>query len=68
MTPRLQVEDLSVQFNTDEGPVLAVDRMSFTVEPREVLALVGESGCGKSVTSMSILRLLPRLASVTGSI
>jgi peptide/nickel transport system ATP-binding protein len=68
MTPRLQVEDLSVQFNTDEGPVLAVDRMSFTVEPREVLALVGESGCGKSVTSMSILRLLPRLSSVTGSI
>jgi oligopeptide/dipeptide ABC transporter ATP-binding protein len=68
MTPRLQVEDLSVQFTTDEGPVLAVDRMSFTVEPREVLALVGESGCGKSVTSMSILRLLPRLASVTGSI
>jgi peptide/nickel transport system ATP-binding protein len=68
MTPRLQVEDLSVQFNTDEGPVLAVDRMSFAVEPGEVLALVGESGCGKSVTSMSILRLLPRLASVTGSI
>jgi peptide/nickel transport system ATP-binding protein len=68
VTPRLQVEDLSVQFNTDDGPVLAVDRMSFTVEPREVVALVGESGCGKSVTSMSVLRLLPRLASVTGSI
>jgi peptide/nickel transport system ATP-binding protein len=68
VTPRLQVEDLSVQFATDDGPVLAVDRMSFTVEPREVVALVGESGCGKSVTSMSVLRLLPRLASVTGSI
>jgi oligopeptide/dipeptide ABC transporter ATP-binding protein len=42
--------------------------MSFTVEPREVLALVGESGCGKSVTSMSILGLLPRSATVSGSI
>jgi peptide/nickel transport system ATP-binding protein len=68
VTPRLQVEELSVRFDTDEGPVLAVDRMSFTVGPREVVALVGESGCGKSVTSMAILRLLPRRASVTGSI
>jgi peptide/nickel transport system ATP-binding protein len=68
VTPRLQVDELSVRFSTDEGPVLAVDRMSFTVEPREVVALVGESGCGKSVTSMAILRLLPRRASVTGSI
>ncbi|MDT7648843.1 MAG: peptide/nickel transport system ATP-binding protein [Pseudonocardiales bacterium] len=68
MTPRLAVENLSVEFSTDEGPVLAVDRMSFTVEPREVLALVGESGCGKSVTSMSILGLLPRSATVSGSI
>jgi peptide/nickel transport system ATP-binding protein len=68
VTPRLQVDELSVEFDTDEGPVLAVDRMSFTVGPREVVALVGESGCGKSVTSMAILRLLPRRASVTGSI
>jgi peptide/nickel transport system ATP-binding protein len=68
VTPRLAVENLSVEFSTDEGPVLAVDRMSFTVEPREVLALVGESGCGKSVTSMSILGLLPRSATVSGSI
>jgi peptide/nickel transport system ATP-binding protein len=68
VTPRLAVENLSVEFSTDEGRVLAVDRMSFTVEPREVLALVGESGCGKSVTSMSILGLLPRSATVTGSI
>jgi peptide/nickel transport system ATP-binding protein len=68
VTPRLQVEDLSVRFATDDGPVLAVDRMSFTVGPREVVALVGESGCGKSVTSMSVLRLLPSRAAVTGSI
>jgi peptide/nickel transport system ATP-binding protein len=68
VTPRLAVENLSVEFSTDDGPVLAVDRMSFTLEPREVLALVGESGCGKSVTSMSILGLLPRSATVSGSI
>jgi len=68
VSPRLAVTDLSVRFATDDGPVLAVDRMSFSVEPGEVLALVGESGCGKSVTAMSILRLLPSIASMTGSI
>lgn len=68
MNSRLTVNDLSVQFDTDEGNVLAVDRMSFDVEAGEVLALVGESGCGKSVTAMSVLRLLPPIASVTGSV
>lgn len=68
MTPRLAVNDLSVRFATDDGGVLAVDRMSFSVEPGEVLALVGESGCGKSVTAMSVLRLLPSIATMTGSI
>jgi peptide/nickel transport system ATP-binding protein len=68
VTPRLAVKDLSVRFGTDEGEILAVDRMSFSVEPGEVLALVGESGCGKSVTAMSVLRLLPSIASVSGSI
>ncbi len=68
MTARLAVNDLSVRFATDEGEVLAVDRMSFSVEAGEVLALVGESGCGKSVTAMSILRLLPPIASMAGSI
>jgi peptide/nickel transport system ATP-binding protein len=68
VSPRLAVNDLSVRFATDEGGVLAVDRMSFSVEPGEVLALVGESGCGKSVTAMSVLRLLPSIATMTGSI
>ena len=68
MTPRLAVKDLSIRFGTDDGEILAVDRMSFSVEPGEVLALVGESGCGKSVTAMSVLRLLPSIASMSGSI
>jgi peptide/nickel transport system ATP-binding protein len=67
MEPLLEVEDLSVRFDTDEGRVHAVDRMSLTLAPRQVLGIVGESGCGKSVTAMSILRLLPQTATVSGS-
>jgi peptide/nickel transport system ATP-binding protein len=63
----LEVSDLSVRFQTDDGAVQAVDRVSFTLEERQVLAIVGESGCGKSVTAMSMLRLLPRSATVSGS-
>jgi len=62
----LHVEDLSVRFETDDGPVHAVDRLSFSLEEGEVLGVVGESGCGKSVTFMSLLRLLPETAVVTG--
>jgi peptide/nickel transport system ATP-binding protein len=65
--PLLAVEGLSVRFDTDEGTVHAVDRMSLTLTPGQVLGIVGESGCGKSVTAMSILRLLPQTATVTGS-
>jgi peptide/nickel transport system ATP-binding protein len=67
MEPILAVSDLSVRFEGDEGRVHAVDRMSFSLEPGEVLGIVGESGCGKSVTVMSMLRLLPATATVTGS-
>jgi peptide/nickel transport system ATP-binding protein len=63
----LAVSDLSVRFDGDEGRVHAVDRMSFSLDPGEVLGIVGESGCGKSVTVMSMLRLLPPTATVTGS-
>jgi peptide/nickel transport system ATP-binding protein len=55
--PILQVQDLAVSFRTDEGTVQAVDGVSFGLEPGEVLAIVGESGCGKSVTAMTILGL-----------
>jgi peptide/nickel transport system ATP-binding protein len=65
--PLLEVQDLSVRFDTDEGTVHAVDRMSLELAPRQVLGIVGESGCGKSVTALSILGLLPKTATVTGS-
>ena len=64
--PLLEVDDLSVRFDTDAGTVHAVDKMSFTLAEREVLGIVGESGCGKSVTAMSLLRLLPPTASISG--
>jgi len=64
--PLLEVDELSVRFDTDDGPVHAVDRFSFTLAPGEVLGIVGESGCGKSVSCMSLVRLLPETATVTG--
>lgn len=57
--PVLQVNDLSITFRTEDGLVSAVDRVSFEVGDGEVLAVVGESGCGKSVTAMSLAGLLP---------
>jgi peptide/nickel transport system ATP-binding protein/oligopeptide transport system ATP-binding protein len=56
--PVLVVEDLRTWFHTDEGEALAVDGVSFSVNAGETLALVGESGCGKSVTALSLLRLI----------
>jgi oligopeptide/dipeptide ABC transporter ATP-binding protein len=59
MNPKLmQIDDLSVSFHTPEGIVRAVDHISFDVAAGETLGLVGESGCGKSVTSLSILGLI----------
>jgi peptide/nickel transport system ATP-binding protein len=63
----LEVRDLSVRFEADEGPTQAVDGLSFTLGEREVLGVVGESGCGKSVTMLSLVRLLPSTAVVSGS-
>jgi peptide/nickel transport system ATP-binding protein len=60
------VRDLSVRFDTDDGTVHAVDRLSFSLAQGEVLGVVGESGCGKSVSAMSLLQLLPRTARVSG--
>jgi peptide/nickel transport system ATP-binding protein len=55
----LEVENLQTHFRTPDGVNRAVDGVSFDVEEGETLAIVGESGCGKSVTAMSILRLIP---------
>ena len=58
--PILQVENLITGFDTDAGRVVAVDGVSFTVPKGKTLGIVGESGCGKSVTAFSITRLLPQ--------
>ncbi len=57
--PILKVEDLRTQFFTSRGVVHAVDGVSFHVNPGETVAVVGESGCGKTITALSILRLVP---------
>jgi peptide/nickel transport system ATP-binding protein len=64
----LEVEDLTVSFPTDEGMVHAVRGVNFSLEPGHVLGIAGESGSGKSVTSLVIMGLLPRSARVAGSV
>ena len=70
IAPLLEVDGLETHFFTRDGVVRAVDGVSFSIQPGETLALVGESGCGKSVTSLSILRLIasPPGRTVAGAI
>ena len=56
----LEVQDLKTYFKVKAGRVRAVDGVSFEIRPGEKLGMVGESGCGKSVTALSIMRLLPQ--------
>jgi oligopeptide transport system ATP-binding protein len=61
----LEVDDLAVEFRTSDGTVTAVDGLSYRVEAGRTLAIVGESGCGKSVSSLAVMGLLPPTARVT---
>ncbi|WP_319574430.1 ABC transporter ATP-binding protein [uncultured Desulfobacter sp.] len=58
--PLLAVKHLGVAFQTDQGQILAVDDVSFELKSGQVLGIAGESGCGKSVTALSLMRLLPK--------
>src|SRR5580698_10794400 len=64
--PILSVRDLHTHFFSDEGVVRAVDGVSFDLFPGQTLGIVGESGCGKSVTARSILRIVERPGRIIG--
>src|SRR5690625_3545880 len=66
MSSLLSIEDLRVTFDSNEGSVTVVDGVSLRVEEGEILAIVGESGCGKSVTALSILKLAGTNARISG--
>ncbi|MEW5708746.1 MAG: ABC transporter ATP-binding protein [Pseudomonadota bacterium] len=64
--PLLRVENLRTWIDTDQAPVRAVDGVDFQIARGETFALLGESGCGKSMTALSIMRLLPEAARIVG--
>lgn len=66
MSPLLEVKDLKTYFYTEYGVVRAVEGVSFTVEPEQTIGIVGESGCGKSVTALSIMGLIGPPGKITG--
>ena len=68
MSPLLRIRDLSVFFRTDAGPLKVVSDLSLDIRPAEVFGLVGESGCGKSLTALSVLRILPGNAYAAGEV
>jgi peptide/nickel transport system ATP-binding protein len=67
-TPLLQVQDLRVQLPTARGPVNALRGLSFSLAPGQTLGVIGESGCGKSLTALAIMGLLPERAQASGSV
>src|SRR5579864_2784753 len=67
-TPLIEVADLGVRLNTSRGAAQAIRHVSFSLRRGETLGLVGESGCGKSLTALALLGLLPDSAVVSGSI
>ena len=68
MTALLQVSDLGVTLQTARGPAAALRGVSFAMQRGETVGLIGESGCGKSITALALMGLLPEGAQVTGSI
>jgi peptide/nickel transport system ATP-binding protein len=64
--PLLEVKDLKTYFHTEYGVVRAVDGVSFVIEPSQTVGIVGESGCGKSVTSLAIMGLIPPPGRIVG--
>jgi peptide/nickel transport system ATP-binding protein len=68
MSVLLEVKDLNLEFKTSRGILKALNGISFDVKRGEVFGLVGETGCGKTVTGLSVLRLLPRSATITNGV
>src|SRR5438105_14612477 len=65
-SPLLEVEHLRTELSGSSGAVRAVDDVSFSIGPGETFALIGESGCGKSMTALSLMRLLPEGGRIAG--
>ena len=66
MTELLKVNNLMTQFKTESGLVKAVDDMSYYIDEHEIVGLVGESGCGKSVSQLSIMQLISSPGKIVG--
>ena len=66
MAPLLEVENMTIRLPSDNGPITIVDDIDFAVEPGEIFGVAGESGSGKTMTTLALLRLLPRGAQVDG--